>query len=560
MDLLNTSFSTIKINSLQSRVNDIVNNLQQAGLFRAIVLESKGNKVIVDTAFGQLKGTVPDKLSRGDELLVRLLPGKTDSFLKIEQIQTARQALPEKILNQLIKISKFTAKNNTSNTISIPGKTSTPAQNSSISAQAIKVLGHSAEKTLLQLNHKTYSIPRQPLLQTGETLLLKATINNKIELLRIQPETILKNALSNLLPRIASNENKTELSSIHKLATNFLKLKLTDTTSSQASSKKEITDLQTILNRVEKKLTNKLPDINRPLNRTDSKVKMEPTFATTNSAENSSIKKLAQPSSSTDLQREIPVRVLKQLFSTLSQPLARVDNFKPDSLQQILSMLTLVKPIVPGITSKTYFSIPDNLVQLHQSINNSPENFKILLHQIINSNSEKSKASLPEKVMPEVVSTIKFELLQQLEQTISQLLNQKTSIRLNQELNQPIQINLSIPLQVDDKTTALKLHIKQRQSNDPDEQNHWEINLSFEFALLGLISTNILLQDNKLSAHFWAVKITTKELIETHMNQFKNQLKKTGFELGLFDCFVGKPVIKDENIETVVENLVDVNV
>lgn len=486
MDLLNTTFSNIKIDSLQNSANDILNKLQQSGLFRALVIETSGNKVLLDTAFGQLRGIATDQLAKGDDIIARLQPGKSDYTIKIEQIQTARQTLPDKIINQLSKIVSST----------------------SVLPQAIKVLSHTNEKTLLQLGHKTYTIPRQPLLEAGETLLLKSSADNKVELLRIQPETILKNALSNLLPRVASTRKTTELAGLQKLISSFLKLKHADTTSFQTAAHNNKVNFQ----------------------------------------------------SASDANKEVPVKFIKQLLTTFSQPLARVDNFKAESLQQILRMFSLVKPAASANTAKALFSIPDNLGELHKAISSSPENFKSLLRQIIQSNAGEIKINTPESAMVEVSNTLKTELLQQLEQTLNQLLTQKTTIRLNQELNQPVQINLNIPLQVNDETTSLKLMIKQRNSNEQDEEKHWEINLSFEFALLGLISTNILLQDTKLSAHFWAVKSSTKKLIDTHMNQFKNQLKKSGFELGLVDCFMGKPALKDEAPHPVGENLVDINV
>ena len=163
-------------------------------------------------------------------------------------------------------------------------------------------------------------------------------------------------------------------------------------------------------------------------------------------------------------------------------------------------------------------------------------------------------------MMSLIDETQQIKLLQQLEQTITQLLVQKTTIRLNQEQSQPLQINLNIPLQVNNETTALKLKIKQRNNCEADENQHWEISLQFELGLLGLIRTNILLQDAKLSAHFWAVKPSTKTLIDAHMDQFKNQLKKSGFELGLFDCFIGKPISEDDTSPSVGENLVDIKV
>ena len=223
-------------------------------------------------------------------------------------------------------------------------------------------------------------------------------------------------------------------------------------------------------------------------------------------------------------------------------------------------MLSLLKSAAPANSSNRFSSIPDSIIELHSAIKSSPDNFKLLLRQIIESNAGENKTSMHDAAMADSSNALKAELLQQLEQSLSQLLTQKSGMRLNQELNQPIQINLNIPLQLNNETTSLKLKIKQQKSSDVDDQQHWEISLAFEFALLGLISTNILLQDTKLSANFWAEKSDTKQLIDTHMNQFKNQLKKSGFELGFLDCFIGKPVAQDDKVKPVEDNLVDIKV
>ncbi len=529
MDLPKTSSSNIEISnvkadSLQVRANDLLSKLQQGGLFRAIVIESSGGRLLLDTAFGQLKGLAADKLIKGDEIVARILPGKAEPGIKIEQVLSARQVLPQKMVTQLIKV--ITANSNTGNSnVSV---TPSQAAGSSVPSpslpQVIKVLSHSGDNTLLQLGQKTYTLPRQPVLQPGDTLLMRPTTGNKIEVIKIHPESILKNALAKLLPRLANGQNGSELTNLQKLASDFLHQKstvITQSTNTQADK----------------------PNLQPKSNNAENK--------TTSNSAVSNKESLLQASS---------LKLIKQQLQTLSQPLMREGNIKAESLQQVLGLLTLVKPTASTSTGNSTLSIPHKLAELHQAIKNSPEIFKVLLRQIIESNSTETKARIPDNILNELSGTLKVELLQQLEQTLHQLLTQKTTIRLNQDQNQPIQINLNIPVQADDGNKSLKLNIKQRNSIDNDEQNHWEINLAFEFAQLGLISTNLLLQDTKLSAHFWSVKSSTKQLIDTHMDRFKNQLKKSGFELGLFDSFIGKPATTEKSSHPVIENLVDIQV
>jgi len=529
MDLPKTSSSNIdtsnvKADSLQVRANDLLSKLQQAGLFRAIVIESSGGRLLLDTAFGQLKGQAADKLIKGDEVVARILPGKTEPGIKIEQVLSARQVLPQKMVSQLIKVITANSNTGSSSASVTPSKAAGTSVPSPSLPRVIKVLSHSANNTLLQLGHKTYTFPRQPVLQAGDTLLMRPTTGNRIELIKIHPESILKNALAKLLPRLANGQNGSELTNLQKLASDFLQQQSTQITRS-TNTQTDKPSLQSASNSAENKTTSNAAVSNR-----------EP---------------LLQASS---------LKFIKQQLQTLSQPLLREGNIKAESLQQVLGLLTLVKPTASTPSVNSTLSIPQNLAVLHRAIKNSPESFNVLLRQIIESNSTETKTRIPENILHELSGTLKLELLQQLEQTLHQLLTQKTTIRLNQEQNQPIQINLNIPVQSDDGNKSLKLSIKQRNSIDNDEQDHWDINLAFEFAQLGLISTNLLLQDTKLSAHFWSVKSSTKHLIDTHMDRFKNQLKKSGFEPGLFDSFLGKPVTDENTPHPVVENLVDIQV
>ncbi|MCK4709193.1 MAG: hypothetical protein KAU21_11300, partial [Gammaproteobacteria bacterium] len=297
--------NNIKVDSLQTRLNE---SLQQAGLFRALVIETNGNRVLLDTAFGQLRGLAPDKLLKGDEILARLLPGKSDPTIKVELIQTSRQALPQKIANQLSRLT------------------------SSELPQAIKVLAHTTDKTLVQLDQKTYTIPRQALLEKGETLLLKLSTNNKVELLRVNPQNILKNALSNLLPRTVNAGSTTDLASLQKLASDFLQLKPANTHNHQTSVHIDKVSLQSIIDQA----------VNGQKENPGANAKKETTLA----------------SSTLNSQKELPINLIKQLLTALSQPLAKVESFKAGSLQQILGMLSLLKSAAPTNSSNRFSSIP----------------------------------------------------------------------------------------------------------------------------------------------------------------------------------------------------------
>ena len=513
MDLLNTSLTSVKIEALDSKLGDTLSKLQQSGLFRALVIQSKGNQVLLDTAFGQIKGVVTDKLSKGDEIIARLTPGKTESTLKessikVLQIQSAKLELPQKILVQLSQIVG-------AKPAQIASTSANPNTSHAASLQILKVIGQSSDKTLIQHNNKTWSIPRQNQLQVGESLLLKPSIDGKAELTRIQPETILRAALSRLLPLLASKDTNSLLAS-QRLASRILQLSPTD-------------------------------------------LKTPPPQAPVDQADKLAVKIASNNPQSTSVQNQPALKELQLLLNNLSSPLLRLDRLSLDPLKQLLTTLSLSRPTT-GTASPGNIPMTDLLARLQAALKNSPDNFEQLLRQIVKANTSPAKTAASDSALMDASLPLKMELLQQLEQSLNQLLTQKTTLRLNQEQNQPIQINLNIPIQLNDETTALKLKIKQRNSSDKDEEQQWEIQLSFEFGLLGLISTHLVLKETRISAHFWAVLPATKQLIDTHLDQFKKQLQKSGFELGQFGCLIGKPLTVEEAAYAQNENLVDINV
>lgn len=505
MDLPNTSLAGVKLSALQSRVSTIMSQLQQAGLFRALVIESRGNRVILDTAFGQLKGQAPEHLSpnqlnRGDEILARLIAGRSEPTIKVEQHFPKNLSLNIRVLNDLFKTN-----------------TADPV--------VAKVISHSKNHTVLLLAGKNLAIPRQNQLQTGETLLLKPSIRHHVELVRIQPQIILKNALSELLPRTLPNRDKASgLPSLQKLAANLLRVQADDL-------------------------------VNKPPPSTHNQL-------TSQLAKESNQKPINDnlPVATASNQKMVPQKDVQQLLTNLSRPLIRMDSVKPQSVQQLITLLSLAKIPETKQTLTPLNSLPDLLKSLQQELKQSPEPLRQLVRQLIEANTATSKKLPSDGALLDFSNNIRGELLQQVEQSLTHLLIQKTSVRLQLEQNQPIQFNLNIPLQVNNESIALKLKVREKQRNETTNEQNWEINLSFEFGLLGLISSHILLQDKKLSAHFWAVKSSTRDLIDSRLDQFKAQLKKSGFELGLFDCFIGQPSTGKEYSTQVSENLVDIKV
>lgn len=497
MDGINVTTPSVKLDALSLKAREILSQLQQAGLFRAIVINKQGNSVLLDTAYGNLTGKAPNNLNKGDEILARLLPGKSEPTIKIEQHAVKILTLKNQNLNKQLS-ANFT------------------------STIAAKVLSHKGQSTQLLISQNTVNIPRQNSLLSGETLLLIPSKNQQVELLRIQPGSILKNALSTLLPKTLKNTQNNNLTTLQKFANELLQSKPDQ-----------------LLNRITRATVNNTGGI--PKENIDIKTQAQ-------GIESKTFANLTK-FSNTDL---------KQLLTSLASPLARMEGFKPSTVQHVLTLLSLIKPTAtPSATAGQ--TLPATLGALVSELKNTPESFKDLIQQVFQQSQDNHQKPVVERALLDISHQLRNELIQQADQTLNQLLTQKTSVRLQTEQNLPIHINLNIPLQVHNESRNLKLKIKQKQKHEDQSEQHWEINLSFEFGLLGLISTHILLQNSKISAHFWATHQKTKTLIDNNLHQFKSQLQKSGFELGLFDCFQGQPPESSSSDQPVLnENLLDV--
>ncbi len=493
MQPINTTLPSVQLDARTAKVQDILQNLQQAGLFRAVVVKQTGNQVLLDTAFGKVTGKAPDQLKTGDEILARLTALKPQPTLKIEQH-----------ISQLLTLAKTQFK--------------AAFQNLNDAVLSAKVVSHSNSHTQLKINNQIVQINRQDSLQIGETLLLKDAGKNQLQLIRIQPQAILKAALSSLIPRGIQQGQQYNLSSLQKVASELIGAKSAALIDRANIKTAELTQQGRLGIEALQSPPGKQQLTDQPVNPGRAKL-------------------------------------LNDILTNLAKPLASAENIKPQTLQQIFTFLALIKTDMPDNMG----NLGQQLQYLSLVLKQSPESF----HQLIRGTFPQPTTHITDKQLDrpviELSNTLRLELLQQTEQTLNQLFTQQSSTRLQLEQQQPLNLFLNIPIQVDNESQNLQLKIKQKKKGRSDELvQSWEIELSFEFGLLGMITTRILLQDNKISANFWAHQPSTKNLIDHHMNQFKTQLQKAGFEPGLFDCFNGpapQPSQKEQYITN--DNLLD---
>ncbi|MDH5354172.1 MAG: flagellar hook-length control protein FliK, partial [Gammaproteobacteria bacterium] len=103
--------------------------------------------------------------------------------------------------------------------------------------------------------------------------------------------------------------------------------------------------------------------------------------------------------------------------------------------------------------------------------------------------------------------------------------------------------------------------IRQHSRDTDPEKQSWDIYLDFEFGLLGMISTHLMLEENTLSASFWSVLPATQDKIDQNLPDFEQQINRAGFNLGQFNSFPGKPpVAPTQQILPSSESLLDIKV
>ena len=497
MQPINLNLPTVQLDTRGSRILDTLQNLQQVGLFKAVVVKQSGSQVLLDTAFGKLTGKAPEQLKAGDEILARLTALKPQPTLKIEQHIARMISLGNSSLKNLV-------------------------QNNPASLLSAKVVSQDNQHTFLKIKNELIPINRQAGLQNGETVLLKESAKNQLQLIRVQPQLVLKAALSSLIPRSLSLQQgqRYDLSSLQTIARELT-----------TSNREALIDRANI-----KQLTliqqGRL-SLDKHANTPDQQRIDQQNLGSANRHSGG----------------------IKAMLLNLANPLLDIQNIRPQSLQQVLTYLAFIKTNMPDNSN----NLGQQLQHLLAALKQSPEGFRHVMREVFpQPASTQANTQQAENSFNSLSNTLRLELLQQTEQTLNHLLTQQTTTKLQLEQQQPLNLFLNIPLQLEQENRKLALSIRQNKKNQYEAtESSWEIELSFEFGLLGMITTRILLQGQKISANFWTQQTHTKMLIDTHMDQFKKQLTRAGFELGLFDCFKGTAPQPVQRNQFNTDNLLD---
>ncbi len=472
---------------------EVITSLQQAGSFRAVVLQQQGQQVLLDTAFGKLTGTTNQRLQPGDGVEARL-SGQDNPRLLIEKY------LPQTLLIRHAGLAK-------------------QLDQSMLSSLVVRVSEQQANKTWLSTGRDLVAIPRRDSLQVGENLSLSARPDGSLMLRRLDTPAILASSLAALSARQSQQQSTYNLPTLQKFTAELL-----------------TQDLKALLTRANQKAA--------ALGQQQQSTSGVPVS-------------MGKPATAVSSDKLTLFRTLLQQVNVVKL-VARDAAIQPQALQNLVTLLST--PSASG-TSATP-SLSQTMLQLMSLLKQSPDLMQRFLGQEVLPRHGVQRAAQAEAPVAELGNLLRLELVQQSDQTLNQLLNQQTTNRLQAEHNQPVQINLNIPLVLEHTTQNLKVSIQQHKPSETGEfEDAWDVQLSFEFGLLGLITTKINLRDDQISASFWAVKPSTMEAIDSNLDQFRQQLIRRGFQPDTLVAYLGTaPEPDNEYHYPIPENLVDLNV
>ena len=548
--------------------DSLLQRLQQLGEFRARVVMTDGRRILLDTAFGQLRGQLPvttqgktAQLQSGDLIDARLTQAGNQPRLSIERHQPLQQHFRQTDLYRQLQ--------QTPNRILAARVHDQPADGG----------------PRLQIGSRQFRIPADRHLQPGDTVLLRPGDKaGTIRLQRVQPLPLLREALARLLPQQSAPAQGTG-SALHRLQQLAQRLPvMTETPRAdppgRAAPAPSAQSVSTPLPPVKPGTTgSSQPRSNAataadPGPRSAGPHNPPPSSGVTTrpDARPDGLPPAAQPAGA-PARKATPADIVRNpatttpppaseaatRVQTLLQPLLRLaidpSRLSPQLLQRTLAELGMT---ASDPAQRTGPELLPRLVELQALLRDQPQLFERLLRESFSHNPAARDTPATADDWPQW----RQQFSQQLDQSINQLLLGKTGLRLQQEQQQPLNMNLVLPLQLpNEPQRELKLRLRERANPDNPEQPAWEVRLSFEFGMLGLITVHILLQENRISAHFWAVEESTWQLIDTQLPDFRRQLLKSGFEPGLFDCFRGQPVTGDDDRpELDGDNLLDIEV
>ncbi len=218
------------------------------------------------------------------------------------------------------------------------------------------------------------------------------------------------------------------------------------------------------------------------------------------------------------------LNVLKNENPLLNQPV-KISNTqsspRTSNIQQAVQPTTSsISGNIGSTLSKTTQTVPNELIKTSQMTATQNNKFAgIDMNQLLDSK----------------------ELGRQVEQALTKInLQQNGAISI--EKNELPVWNLTIPIKDSKQIDNLDLSIfRDSRGSNIDEKGMWTIELTIDFESLGKIHAKVSLYNEEIMTSIWAEQTDTLQLIEDHLDDLKNQLAKTGMEIGCVQCLAGKP-------------------
>jgi len=218
----------------------------------------------------------------------------------------------------------------------------------------------------------------------------------------------------------------------------------------------------------------------------------------------------------------------------LQQTLPRIENLSADQLKlwltpPLLNPVLAVRPSPGSPPGSAQQSGMDSLLRLLFGMKQS----------FARASPHSNKRPAAETAAPSHTQSGQ-NITQALEQTVVRQLLQLASQSLHNDTDQPLNLQFGLPLQWQEKTTELKMRLREfRQQEEDSTQSHWEIQLSLEIPGLGPLETRVLVQQNTLHLGFWAEQADTVSLLEAQQNTLQQRLNALGFQVPRFAIHSG---------------------
>lgn len=99
-----------------------------------------------------------------------------------------------------------------------------------------------------------------------------------------------------------------------------------------------------------------------------------------------------------------------------------------------------------------------------------------------------------------------------------------------------------VPLQVKfQREDAPEKQQNEKSAEREPKERLWRVELAFDMEPLGPLQIQAQLAQGKLSGQLWAERPYTASLIESHLNELREQLRTSGLNVGNLDCHLGTP-------------------